>query len=111
MEIVLGIDNIVFLSILTGKLPAEQQGKARFIGLSLALVFRIGLLFALSWLMGLTAPLFSVADHSFSGRDLILLGGGLFLVGKSAHEIHDKLEIEHSVEAKPPSSGGAFAWI
>src|SRR5262245_60280223 len=110
-EIVLGSDNSVFLTILTGKLPQAQQRRARLTGLSLALVFRIGLLFALSWIMGLTDELFSLFDHSFSGRDLILIGGGLFLVGKSAHEIHDKLEVEHGPEGKPPSSGGAFAWI
>jgi len=111
LEIVLGIDNIVFLSILTGKLPAGQQGRARIIGLSLALVFRIGLLFALSWIMGLTDELFAVFGHGFSGRDLILAGGGLFLVGKAAHEIHVKLEVQHGPEAPPPSSGGAFIWV
>src|SRR5262245_38162743 len=92
MEIVLGIDNIIFLSILAGKLPAEQQPRARRLGLILALFLRLGLLFAISWMMRLTAPLFSVLGNEFSGRDLILIGGGLFLVGKSVHEIHDKLE-------------------
>lgn len=92
MEVVLGIDNIVFISILTAKLPAAQQPLARRLGLSLALVFRLGLLLAISWVMGLTAPLFEVVGKAFSGRDLILLVGGLFLVGKATHEIHDKLE-------------------
>src|SRR5262245_61406604 len=86
MEIVLGIDNIVFISILTGKLPPAQQPVARNVGLTLALVFRLGLLFAISWVMGLTAPFFTVVKP-FSGRDLILLGGGLFLVAKATHEI------------------------
>jgi predicted tellurium resistance membrane protein TerC len=98
MEVVLGIDNVVFISILTGKLPREEQPRVRQIGLSLALVMRIGLLFAISWVMGLTEPLFELFDKKFSGRDLILLGGGLFLVGKSAHEMHDKLEVSHAGE-------------
>ena len=100
MEIVLGIDNVVFISILTGKLPRETQGKARTIGLSLALILRVGLLFAIAWVMGLTEPLFEVFDKKFSGRDLILLGGGLFLVGKATHEIHDRLEVSHEDEAR-----------
>ncbi|HKA88026.1 MAG TPA: TerC family protein [Haliangiales bacterium] len=111
LEIVLGIDNIVFLSILTGKLPEGDQARARRVGLSLALIFRLGLLLVLSWIMGLTEPLFSLFDHGFSGRDLILLGGGLFLVGKSAHEIYDKLEVEHAAEARPPAGRGAFAFV
>jgi len=107
LEIVLGIDNIVFISILTGKLPPEQQPKARRLGLSLALVMRLGLLFALSWVMGLTEPLFSVFGKDFSGRSLILLGGGLFLVAKSTHEIYDKLEVVHE---EPKGAGGAGAF-
>ncbi len=95
MEIVLGIDNIVFISILTGKLPPEQQPLARNLGLSLALIFRLGLLFAISWVMSLTEPLFSILGKNLSGRDLILLGGGLFLIAKATHEIYDKLEVEH----------------
>jgi predicted tellurium resistance membrane protein TerC len=109
MEVVLGIDNIVFISILTAKLPEDQQPKARRLGLTLALVFRLGLLFALSWVMGLTEPMFEVFGRGFSGRDLILLGGGLFLVGKSTHEIHDKLEVapqQHVIRGK-----SAFGWI
>ncbi|PJZ39403.1 hypothetical protein CH370_21605 [Leptospira kmetyi] len=92
MEIVLGIDNIVFLSIVSGKLPKNQQDKARNLGLTLALGFRIGLLFAVSWIASLTSPLFTVAEFSVSGRDLIMLGGGLFLIAKSTSEIHGKVE-------------------
>ena len=95
LEIVLGIDNIIFISILAGKLPAEQQSRARYLGLGLALVMRIILLFSLSWVIGLTAPLFSVLGHGVSGRDLILILGGLFLLGKSTFEIHESLEGEH----------------
>jgi predicted tellurium resistance membrane protein TerC len=87
MEIVLGIDNVVFIAILTGKLPAARQANARRVGLVLALVIRIGLLFAISWMMGLTKPFFGLAGHPFSGRDLILLGGGLFLIFKATWEI------------------------
>jgi len=94
LELVLGIDNIIFISILSGKLPAEQQPRARFIGLAGALVMRVILLFSLSWVMTLTEPLFAVFGHSVSGRDLILLLGGLFLIGKSTHEIHGSLEGE-----------------
>src|SRR5689334_7518401 len=93
LEIVLGIDNIIFISILAGKLPAEQQQRrARLIGLGLAMVTRILLLLSLSWIIRLTAPLFVVLTHEFSGRDLILFTGGLFLLAKSTHEIHQKLE-------------------
>jgi predicted tellurium resistance membrane protein TerC len=92
LEIVLGIDNIVFISILAGKLPAASQDRARKIGLLLAMITRILLLCSLAWMIKLTNPLFSILGHDFSGRDLILLGGGLFLMGKSTHEIHDKLE-------------------
>lgn len=96
LELVLGIDNVIFISILAGKLPAEQQSKARFIGLTMALVFRVILLFSLSWVMGLTAPLFTlpVVNQAVSGRDLILILGGLFLIAKSTHEIHGSLEGE-----------------
>jgi predicted tellurium resistance membrane protein TerC len=92
LEIVLGIDNIVFISILVAKLPPERQGRARRIGLLLAMGMRIALLLAISWVMSLTRPLFSVRDWAFTGRDLILLVGGLFLVAKATWEIHDKLE-------------------
>jgi predicted tellurium resistance membrane protein TerC len=104
MEIVLGIDNLVFISILCAKLPVAQQSTARRIGLSLALVMRLGLLLAISWVMSLTQPLLSVLGRSFSGRDLILLFGGLFLIGKATHEIHEKLEVAHTKDA-----GGAAA--
>jgi predicted tellurium resistance membrane protein TerC len=92
LEIVLGIDNIVFLSILAGKLPANQQKKARQVGLALALLMRVGLLLTLSAIIGLVEPLFTVVGQEVSGRDLILLLGGLFLIAKSTYEIHDKLE-------------------
>jgi predicted tellurium resistance membrane protein TerC len=92
LEMVLGIDNIIFISILAGKLPAHQQKVARRGGLLVAMISRILLLFSLSWVIGLTEPLFSVIGHSVSGRDLVLLVGGLFLVAKSTHEIHGKLE-------------------
>jgi len=97
LEIVLGIDNIVFIAILTGKLPPEKRGKGRKLGLFLAMGMRILLLLGISWVMGLTRPLFEVFEHSFSGRDLILLVGGLFLIAKATYEIHDKLEgAEHA---------------
>ena len=92
MEIVLGIDNIIFISILVGKLPRPRQARGRVIGLSLAMVTRILLLLSIAWIMKLTQPLFGVLGREFSGRDIILLTGGLFLLAKSVHEIHDKLE-------------------
>jgi predicted tellurium resistance membrane protein TerC len=92
LEIVLGIDNIIFISILSGKLPAAQQAKARQIGLALAMVMRILLLLSLSWIIGLTKPWFSILGFDVTGRALILIGGGLFLIAKSVHEIHNKLE-------------------
>ncbi len=92
LEIVLGIDNIVFISILAGKLPEEQRPKAMRLGLSFAMIMRVLLLLGISWIMGLTSTLFELFNHAFSGKDLILLGGGLFLIGKATHEIHDKLE-------------------
>lgn len=92
LEIVLGIDNIIFISILAGKLPAEQQARARTVGLGAAMLMRIALLFSITWIMKLTEPLFSVLAKEFSGRDLILIGGGLFLTAKSVLEIHERLE-------------------
>jgi predicted tellurium resistance membrane protein TerC len=92
LEIVLGIDNVVFISILASRLPASQQAKARYIGLTLALVTRILLLFSLSWIIGLTEPWFTVFSEEISGRDLVLIAGGLFLIGKSTYEIHHRLE-------------------
>jgi predicted tellurium resistance membrane protein TerC len=94
LEIVLGVDNIIFISILSGKLPPEQQPRARRLGLLGALVTRVLLLMSLAWVIRLTAPLFTVLGQAISGRDLILIVGGLFLIGKSTHEIHDKLEGE-----------------
>lgn len=94
MEIVLGIDNIIFISIIAGKLPAEDQPKARRIGLSLALLIRIALLFSLSWIANLKSDLFTVLGHGFSGRDIVLFFGGLFLIAKSTTEIHHKIEGE-----------------
>ncbi|MGH2731518.1 MAG: TerC family protein [Actinomycetota bacterium] len=94
LEVVLGIDNLVFISILAGKLPGAQQARARKVGLGFALVTRILLLVTLSWIIGLTAPLFSVIGREISGRDLILIVGGLFLLAKSTYEIHDRLEGE-----------------
>lgn len=97
LEIVLGIDNVIFIAILSGKLPHNQQARARTVGISLAVITRILLLLSITWIMRLTEPLFSLAGHSVSGRDLILLIGGLFLIGKSTYEIHEKLESsEHS---------------
>jgi predicted tellurium resistance membrane protein TerC len=104
LEIVLGIDNIIFISIQAGKLPAHQQEKARLVGLGLAMFIRIALLFSLSWLMGLTAPLVTVLGNEISGRDLILLCGGLFLIWKSTMEIHEKLE---GVEGHAVTGSGA----
>ena len=94
LEIVLGIDNVVFISILAGKLPVQQQARARYLGLTLALVTRILLLLSISWMVRLTAPLFTVFGNEISGRDLILITGGFFLIGKSTHEIHQRLEGE-----------------
>jgi predicted tellurium resistance membrane protein TerC len=94
LEIVLGIDNVVFISILATKLPPDQEKKAMRVGLGLAMFIRVALLFSLSWLIGLTEPLFTVLGEELSGRDLILLLGGLFLIAKSTHEMHDKLEGE-----------------
>lgn len=113
LEIVLGIDNIIFISILAGKLPEQQRNRARIIGLGLAMFTRIGLLFSLTWLMGLTAPLFQVLGYEISGRDLILISGGLFLLGKSTLEIHEKLEGEegHSSARAAASFGGILIQI
>ena len=109
LEIVLGIDNIIFISILAGKLPPEEQPRARIIGLGVAMITRLLLLLSLSWLMTLTMPLFSILAHDISGRDLILIGGGLFLLVKSTLEIHDKLEGEEQHgHAKAMASFGAI---
>lgn len=113
LELVLGVDNVIFISILAGKLPAHEQGKARTTGIILAIGTRILLLLSLSWIIGLTEPLFSVLKHPISGRALILIIGGLFLIGKSTHEIHQKLEGEEgSVSANVgPSFTGVVVQI
>jgi predicted tellurium resistance membrane protein TerC len=100
LEIVLGIDNVIFISILAGKLPQADQKKARTIGLGGALVMRVLLLLSLAWIVKLTRPLFEVAGHGISGRDIILILGGLFLMAKATHEIHDKLEGEEGTAVK-----------
>jgi predicted tellurium resistance membrane protein TerC len=110
MEIVLGVDNVVFIAILTGRLPAAQQVTARRVGLALALGIRILLLLAITWMMGLTRPLFAVLGQDVSGRDLILLGGGLFLIFKATWEIYDKVEADH-VERQRQGARAAFAWV
>jgi predicted tellurium resistance membrane protein TerC len=111
MEIVLGIDNIIFISILAGKLPRADQPRARSLGLGLALFMRLGLLFTISWMMRLTRPLFEVLGHGVSGRDLILLGGGLFLVAKATYEIHEKLEVQHEEQSAAGGGKASFAAI
>jgi predicted tellurium resistance membrane protein TerC len=95
LEIVLGVDNVIFISILSGKLKKEEQKRARRVGLIAAMLMRLALLFSISWIVQLTSPLFSVMGQEISGRDLILIGGGLFLLAKATYEIHDKLEGEH----------------
>ncbi|MCC7380740.1 MAG: TerC family protein [Deltaproteobacteria bacterium] len=110
MEIVLGIDNIVFIAILTGRLPKERQGTARRLGLALAMITRLGLLFAISWLMSLTAPLFTLV-RTFSGRDLILLFGGAFLIAKATREIHHKLELPEPGDQSAGARFSAFGMV
>jgi predicted tellurium resistance membrane protein TerC len=100
LEVVLGIDNVIFISILSGKLPVDQQKKARTIGLAMAMIMRVLLLLSLAWIVKLTAPLFTIIGQEISGRDLILLVGGLFLIAKATHEIHDKLEGEEGDDIK-----------
>ena len=106
LEVVLGIDNIIFISILVGRLPEPQRNKARQIGLILAMFSRLVLLFSIVWVMGLIKPWFSLAGNDFSGRDIILISGGLFLLGKSTLEIHSSLEISHTGES--PSTTSTF---
>jgi predicted tellurium resistance membrane protein TerC len=113
LEIVLGIDNLIFISILAGKLPARDQSRARRLGLALALVGRIGLLLSLSWVIRLTDPLFTVLKEEISGRDLVLIVGGLFLLAKATHEIHDRLEGEegHASTRVAPSLASVLIQI
>lgn len=113
LEIVLGVDNIIFISILVGRLPEHQRARGRLIGLSLAMLTRIGLLFSLAWVMTLTDPLFSIIGKEISGRDLILIGGGLFLLWKSVHEIHNSLEgiEEPGIKVAAASFGAVIAQI
>jgi predicted tellurium resistance membrane protein TerC len=110
MEIVLGVDNVVFIAILTGRLPQAQQERARRLGLALALGIRILLLFAITWMMSLTQPFFSVLGQEVSGRNLILFGGGLFLMFKATREIYDKVEGEHEA-GEQTGARVAFAWV
>ncbi len=105
MEVVLGIDNIIFISITAGKLPAHQQAKARRIGLLIALVFRILLLLSIKWIIGLKEPLFNILEYGISGRNLILLGGGIFLLVKSVLEIHHKVEKSHQEQKDSTDAG------
>ena len=105
MELVLGIDNIVFIAILSGRLPPAQQPRARRMGLALALLSRLALLFSITWIMSLTRPLFAVRGHPVSGRDLVLIAGGLFLIVKAIFEIHDR--VEGSPHAPPATRAGA----
>jgi predicted tellurium resistance membrane protein TerC len=111
MEIVLGIDNIVFISVVVSRLPAHFANRARRIGLALALIFRIMLLSILTWLVGLTAPLFDVGGHAFSWRDAILIGGGLFLLFKATHEIHKGIEGDGEEEGMTGAVGTSFAAV
>ncbi len=117
LEVVLGIDNVIFIAILAGRLPAAEQPKARRLGIAMAVVSRIALLLSISWVMRLTEPLFSIGSWELSGKALILLGGGLFLIAKSTYEIHDKLEGAEDEHAgsrrqgradggRPPDHGG-----
>jgi predicted tellurium resistance membrane protein TerC len=110
LEIVLGIDNLVFISVLTARLEADKARRARQVGLSLAFIFRVIMLAGLTWLMGLTAPLFTVFRMAISWRDIILIGGGLFLIAKATYEIHSEVESRESATAAT-SSKRAFAWI
>lgn len=113
MEIVLGIDNLIFIAILSNKLPAHQRHKARRIGISLALLLRLGLLGSIVWIVHLTEPVIMVADHPFSWRDMILIGGGLFLLWKATKEIHHKVDPDHADDLMdaPPRRGGLSAAV
>jgi len=111
LEIVLGIDNVIFLSVIVSRIPARQAKRARQIGLALALVFRIVLLSLLVWLIGLTQDILTIKGIGFSWRDLILIGGGLFLIAKATHEIHGEVEARDGENDGAPGGGSAFFWI
>lgn len=113
LEIVLGIDNIIFITILVGKLPEAKRDLARTLGIGLAMVSRLALLFSLAWIIGMVEPLFTVLDQQISGRDLVLIGGGLFLLAKATHEIHDSLEAAAAPAGEKTSgvSSGFYATI
>lgn len=111
LELVLGIDNIIFISIISDKLPTNQRRSARTIGLSLAIITRLALLFSLTWIMSLTEPLFSIYSQKISGRDIILILGGLFLIAKSTHEIHQKLESVEENISPPKTSNFLFILV
>ena len=111
MEIVLGIDNILLVAILSQKVAAARRGRLRRLGIGLALVLRICLLLGLSWLMGLTRPLFSVLGNAFSGRDLVLLAGGLFLIYKATHELYDRIEHEPEERGAEASDAGSAGFV
>ncbi|MGV3519539.1 TerC family protein [Luteitalea sp.] len=111
LEIVLGIDNVIFIAILSGRLPQEQQAKARQLGIAMAVISRLGLLLAISWVMGLTRPLFELLGRGISGKQLILLLGGLFLIGKATFEIHDKLEGEDHHEGGAAKAGATMVGV
>ena len=109
LEIILGIDNVIFISVLVSRIPEEQAKRARQLGLALALIFRIALLSILVWLIGLTQPVFVIWDNSFSWRDIILIGGGAFLIAKATHEIHGEVEAREGGEGPTPPN--AFFWV
>jgi predicted tellurium resistance membrane protein TerC len=110
LEVVLGIDNVIFLSVIVSRIPAQQAKRARQIGLALALLFRILLLSLLVWLIGLTQAVFTVTGIAFSWRDIVLIGGGLFLIGKATHEIHGEVEGRNEASDDAPKAG-AFFWV
>ncbi len=110
LEVVLGIDNLVFISVLVGRCDEKSARRARQIGLSMAFVFRIILLAGLTWVMKLTEPIFELFDYDFSWRDLILIGGGLFLIAKGVHEIHNEVEARYE-GAEPSASSSVFFWV
>jgi predicted tellurium resistance membrane protein TerC len=111
MEIVLGIDNVVFISVIVARLPPRQREQIRKIGLALALLFRVMMLFAITWLIGLTAPVFSVFEHQVSWRDLILIAGGLFLLAKATREIHESIEDDELDGLTRDVAGGFWSFI